>query len=447
MANSSKKTKKQNLKKKNDEENNESSSQNEDESNEETEQTEGDDINETDDQESVTENDKESGEKNNNNKKLKPVKGENEEESKKATNSDPETLDSDEESEEESKKLDDEESSKEEAKEIDGEETLSKEIVDNTDDNDADIDLLLTKSQAEVTEDYLAATGDFLYFLHDYCSFALEDEESEDEKKEIQDLIDQINNLLPHFPTQVHFGDYSSIDPEKIQDFLDKYSGLIRDYLVVQTKVLQANLLGTKTELMQQVSVLAYKISSNLPDRDEVSENLRLAAAKLSYYCARYVITTSIKSFVQKLDYVPAVVKLAKDFIRDTIQLIKDPSIMTQKLLSNYLTNLDNNMNNLSVIFGKSKNQLSTQQAATKDIVMVRTKKSDSFGAISTIAIKTFLSSGAIMSLLGKKIDNSIDQKNITQKNSKHHIKAKNHRDKILTSRAKAKHSTNQTRG
>jgi hypothetical protein len=446
MANSSNKIKKQNLKKKNDEENNEDSSQNEEESNEETEQTEGDNISEADDQESVTENDTESEGKNNNNKKVKPLKGENEEDSKKTTNSDPEKLDSEEESEEESKKLDDEESDKEDAKEIAEEETLSKETSDNTDDNDADIDLLLTKSQAEVTEDYIAATGDFLYFLHNFCVFALENEESEHEQQKIQDLIDQINSLLPHFPTSIHIGDYSSIDPEKIQDFLDKYSDLIKNYLAVQTKVLQANLLGTKTELMQQVSVLAYTISTKLPDRDEVTENLRLAAAKLSYYCARYVITTSIKSFVQKLDYVPAIVKLAKDFIRDTIKLIQDPSTMTQKLLSNYLKNLDSNMNNLSVIFDKSNNKLSAQQDAKKDIVMVRTKKADNFGAISTIAIKTFLSSGAILSLIGKKIDNSIDQKNIPQKHSKHHPSLQNYGAKILQDRAQTKNKV-KTRG
>lgn len=445
MTNSSKKIIAKNLKKEN-EDDNENASQSEDEPIEENEQTDEDNISEAEDPESVTENNTESeSEKTSTNKKLKATKNEIEETTEKTTTLSPEELDSDEESEEKSEKVDDE-NEQQYTKGIEDEDKLSQETTDNTANDDAEIDLLLSKSETEITEDYLAATGEFLYLLHDYYSFALEETDSEQDENKIQELINQIESLLAHFPPRSQITDFSVIDIDKIQDFVDKYSELIKDYLAVQTQVLHTSLMSKKTELMQQASVLAYKIATNLPDRDEVSENLRLAAAKLSYYCARYVITISIKSFVQKLDYVPAIIKLAKDFIRDTIQLIKDPSTMTTKLLSNYLNNMDNNINKFSVIFGTAKNHFSTKPDAKKDIATVMTKKADNFTDISILAKKTFSSSEAILSLLSKKISNSIDQKNIPSKNSKQSLNSTNYGDKILKSRKEGKNKV-PTRG
>lgn len=445
MANSSKKIIQKNLKKEN-EDGNENASQNEDEPIEESEQTDEDNISEAEDQESATENNTESeSEKTNTNKKLKSIKNEIEETTEQTTTLSPEELDSDEESEEKSEKVDDE-NEQQDTKDIEEEDQLSQETTDNTANDDTEIDLLISKSETEVTEDCLIATGEFLYLLYDYYNIALEEADSEQDENKIQELINQIENLLSRFPPRSQITDFSVIDINKIQDFVDKYSELIKDYLAVQTQVLHTNLMSKKTEFMQQASVLAYKIATNLPDRDEVSENLRLAAAKLSYYCARYVITTSIKSFVKKLDYVPAIINLTKDFLRDTIQLIKDPSAMTTKLLSNYLNNIDNNMNKFSMIFGTAKNHFPTKSDAKKDIATIRTKKANNFADISTLAQKTFSSSEAILSLLSKKITNSVNQKNIPSKNSKQSMNSTNYGDKILKSREQTKNKV-QTRG
>lgn len=421
MVNSSKKNQKQNLKKQESDDNNDDSSYNEEETNEEvneeTEQTDNDNITDADDKktaEAETETDVD--------KKLKPGK-EATEASEKVIDNPKEEADSDEEAAEESIAKEDIEQEKDTTPKLDEEKTAPQESSDNNDDH-SDINLILYKAETEAAEDYIFATGEFLSLIQDFCSFALEDEESEHDQQNLKDLLDHINNLLSHLPPRTYEADFSLIETVKMQEFFDKYSELIKDYLALQSKVLQANLIDKKTELIQQASVLAYTISTKLPERDEMTENLRLAAAKLSYYCARYVITTSIKSFVQKLDYVPAVVKLAKDFIRDTIQLIKDPSTMTQKLLSNYFKNLDSNISNLKNILGLQKKDL----AVPKNNLIFVKKKGGGISSISTIAEKTLFCSEVMRSLLSKKINYSIESKNRTNH--------KNHREKILQSRA-----------
>lgn len=430
MANSSKKAQKQNLKKQESDDNNDDSSYNEEETNEEvneeTEQTEGDNVNDADEQEAVetkTETDVD--------QKLKPEQGATES-SEKTIDNPKEEADSDEEAEEETIAKEDVENEKETAPELDEEKTPPPESSDNNDDH-SDIDLMLEKAETEAAEDYIFATGEFLYLIHDFCSFALEDEESEHDQQSLKDLLDHINNLLSHLPPRAYETDFSLMEAAKMQEFFDKYSELIKDYLAVQSKVLQANLIGKKTELIQQASVLAYTLSTKLPERDEMTENLRLAAAKLSYYCARYVITSSIKSFVQKLEYAPVVVKLAKDFIRDVIKLVKDPSEMSQKLFTNYLKNIDNNISNLKNILGLKKKDL----AVPKNEPISTKKKGNS---IVSITEKTFLSSEWMLSMLSKKIHHSIEPKNQANR--------KNHRDKILQSRAeKQKNPQVTTRG